>query len=280
MKRIIFLLAILILGFSCSEKQKLNSIPEKNKNDSFAVKEQNEFNANEPNQDALVHKVEIETLKLNKAKDLRELPSEKMNYPIIKTGNNEIDSLINFDLKNKFTSNEYPEQSIESSLNEWIGEQVVYIDFDVSYNKNGILSVQINAEGCGAYCTHWTDYFNYSTITGKPVDISEIIDISGDFKNRIFKDKEAIFKKERLELKELQKDSEVGLDPSTYEWVLENYKNCENSFDLTSFAIYPEHIEINKDCQLPNAIKAFSPEIILKYKYDEIQKYLKMKKLQ
>ncbi|WP_411768927.1 hypothetical protein [Winogradskyella sp. A3E31] len=221
--------------------------------------------------------VQIDTLNLKKSERFKELQSEKMNYPLIRTGNKEIDSFINFDLKNKFTSNEYPTESIDSTLIKWAGDQIIHLDFNVTYNQNGILSLNVSAEGCGAYCSYWTEYFNYSTVTGNSLDISEIIDISGEFKTSIFKDKETQFKKQKIELKEMLNDSEAELDQSTYEWALEYYENCENSFDLKSFSIYPDYIEINKSCHLPNAIKNLTPILTLKYKNAEIKEYLKIK---
>lgn len=221
--------------------------------------------------------VQIDTLNLKKGESFKALQSDKMNYPIIKTGTKEIDSLINFDLKNKFTSNEYPTESIDSTLTKWAREQIVYIDFNVTYSANGILSLNISAEGCGAYCSYWTEYFNYSTITGNPLGISDIIDTTEEFKTRIFKDKKIQFEKQKIELKEMLNDSESELDQSTYEWALEYYENCENSFDLKSFSIYPDYIEINRNCYLPNAIKNLTPVLNLKYKNTEIRKYLKIK---
>jgi len=221
--------------------------------------------------------IQIDTLNLKKSERFKELQSEKMNYPLIQTGNKEIDSLINFDLKNKFTSNEYPTKSIDSTLIKWAGDQIIYLDFNVTYNQNGILSLNISAEGCGAYCSYWTEYFNYSTVTGNSLDISEIIDISGEFKTSIFKDKETQFKKQKIELKEMLNDSAAELDQSTYEWALEYYENCENSFDFKSFSIHPDFIEINVSCYLPNAIKSLTPMIELKYKFNEIYDYLKIK---
>jgi hypothetical protein len=223
--------------------------------------------------------VQIDTLivKLKVSDSFKELQSDRMNFPIIKTGNKEIDSLINFDLKNKFTSNEYPTDSIDSTLIKWADDQIIDIDFKVTYNKNGILSINISAEGCGAYCSYWTEYFNYSTVTGKTLDFSEIIDTTGEFKTRVFKEKESQFKKQKIELKEMLNDKEAELDQSTYEWALEYYENCENSFDLKSFSIYPDFIEINVSCYLPNAIKSLTPIIELKYKFNEIYDYLKIK---
>jgi hypothetical protein len=221
--------------------------------------------------------VRIDTLDLKKSEQFNELQSDKMNFPIIRTGNKKIDSLINSDLKNKFTSNEYPIESIETTLIKWADDRIIYLDFEVTYNQNGILSLNISAEGCGAYCTYWTDYYNYSVISGKLLNISEIVDTTGEFNTRIYKDKEAQFQQQKKELKEMLNDPDAELDQSTYEWALEYYENCENSFDLKSFAIYPDYIEIIKRCYLPNAIKNLTPFLSFKYKKSEIKKYLKIK---
>ncbi len=225
--------------------------------------------------------VQVDTLsvKLTTSDSFKELQSENMIFPIIKTGNKEIDSLINFDLKNKFTSNEYPTDSIDSTLIKWAGDQIIDIDFLVTYNNNGILSLNISAEGCGAYCSYWTEYYNYSIATGKPLDISEVIDTIGEFKTRVLKDNKSQFKKQKIELKEMLNDPEAELDQSTYEWALEYYGNCENSFTLNSFSINQDFIEIIHSCYLPNAIKSLTPIIELKYKLNEINNYLKIKKL-
>lgn len=223
--------------------------------------------------------VQIDTLNINlKISDsFKVLQSNKLNYPIIKTGNIITDSIINYDLKNKFTANEYPSESIDSALVKWADDQIIYLDFIVTYNNNGILSLNISAEGCGAYCTYWTEFYNYSTVTGNPLDISEVIDIEGAFKIRIFEDIETQFKKQRIELKEMQNDTEAGIDQSTYEWALEYYDDCEKSFDLKSFSVHPDYIEINKRCYLPNVIKSLTPVLHLKYKNADIMKYLKIK---
>ena len=221
--------------------------------------------------------VQIDTLRLQESERFVEIQSDKMNFPIIRTESKRIDSLINFDLKNRFTSNEYPNESIDSTLIKWAGDQIIYMEFEVTYNKDGMLSLNISAEGCGAYCSSWTDYFNYSTISGEALDISEIIDITGEFGTRIHTDKETLYDQQKQELREMLNDKESGLDSMTYKWALEYYHDCESSVDLKSFAIYPDRLEIIEFCYLPNAIKNLTPTISLKYDNSEIGKYLKIK---
>jgi hypothetical protein len=226
---------------------------------------------------AFGQEVQIDTLRLEKSERFKDIQSDKMNFPIIFTGNKEIDSLINTDLKNRFTDNEYPTDTLDSALIKWAGDQIVFLDFQVTYNRNGILSINISAEGCGAYCTSWTDYFNYSTSNGKWLNISDVIDNTIEFKTRVHKDKKEQYAEQKLQLKKMLNDQDSGLDESTYEWALENYEDCEKNSDSESFAIYQDRLEIIEDCYLPNAIKNLTPIIELKYKFSEIGEVLKIK---
>ena len=226
---------------------------------------------------AIGQNVRVDTLDLMTSEHLKKLPQASMIFPIIKTGHIKIDSLINFDLKNKLTSYEYPNESIDSTLIKWANDQIVLIDFNVTYIQNGIVSLNISAESCGAYCSYWTEYYNYSTVTGKPLDISEIIDLSGEFRTTILTNAKSQFKKQKEELKDLLNNPEAELNQETYEWALEYYEDCQDSFDLNSYSIYPDHVEIIKNCYLPNAIKSLSPNLVLKYNNDDIAEYLKIK---
>ena len=219
----------------------------------------------------------IDTLNLKASERFKELQSDKMNFPIINSGKTEIDSLINFDLKNKFTQNEYPNESIDSTLLKWAGDQIIFLDFNVSYNRNGILSLSVSAEGCGAYCTYWTDYYNYSLKTGQALTLSDIVDTSGAFKILIFEQKDLQFEKQKTELKKMMLDKESGLDENTYEVALEYYEKCDNSFNLENFVIKCDSLEIICDCYLPHVMKNLTPIIELKYKLTDITEYLKIK---
>ncbi|MCQ0111219.1 hypothetical protein [Zhouia amylolytica] len=221
--------------------------------------------------------VQIDTFQLEKSERFKDIQSDKMNFPIVHTGNKQMDSLINADIKNRFTDNEYPKDNLDSTLIKWAGDQIVFLDFQVTYNQNGILSINISAEGCGAYCTSWTDYFNYSTSNGEWLNISDVIDNPADFKSMVDKDKKEQYAEQKQLLKEMLNDTDSGLDESTYEWALENYEDCEKNSDLESFAIYPDRLEIIEYCYLPNAIKNLTPIIELKYEFSEIGEELKIK---
>src|SRR5690606_40099572 len=111
------------------------------------------------------------------------------------------------DLKERFLGNEYSEFPIEKAIIEWANENIVYLDFEITYNKNGILSLNISTEGCGAYCTNWTVYYNYSTITGDFFMPEDIIKIS-EIKDKINGNKKSQFLKAKQELDELFRSEE------------------------------------------------------------------------
>ena len=221
--------------------------------------------------------VQIETFQLNKIDSINKSPMDKMNYPIIHSSNKKVDSLINTDLKNRLTYNEFPNESIDSTLIKWASDQIVFFDYEVTYNEKGILSINMSVEGCGAYCTNWKEYFNYSTIKGNWLTIADVVDTTGEFREKVYKDEKIQFSEQKKELKEMLNDPESGIGKNEYDWALEYYENCEKSFNLETFQIYPDKIKIIEDCYLPNAIKNMTPVIDLTYKLDQIKEYLKIK---
>ena len=53
------------------------------------------------------------------------------------------------------------------------------IGYTVSRNDDRILSIQINGEGCGAYCENYTWYYNFDASTGNPIEVKAIFTLEG-----------------------------------------------------------------------------------------------------
>jgi hypothetical protein len=221
-------------------------------------------------------KISVDTLFIPRLEKFSNVQNEKLKFPLIKTGNLQVDKALNTHLKNRFTNNEYPDLSTDSTLIKW-SEGIIYLDFEVTYINNGLLSLNISAEGCGAYCTAWTDYFTYNYMTGQFVAIDQIVDTTGNFKSRVIADKDKQYEQQKKELKEMFLDKNAELDEDTYKWALEQYENCDKEFTLKSFALYTDYLEIIEKCYLPNALKNLAPTIVLKYNYVDIKKDLKIK---
>ncbi|MDT0644776.1 hypothetical protein RM553_18185 [Zunongwangia sp. F363] len=203
--------------------------------------------------------------------------SGKIQYPIIMTEDRQIDSLINNDLIRKMTSNKDATKPIDSTLLQWAGDQLTYLSFEVTYNKKGILSLRTFGEACGAYCSNWTEYFNYSTTSGKPLSIASVIEIKDEFKESILTKIESEYEQQQKELKERLDGKNTTLDERTYNWVLEEYEKCQENFQLRTFALYNDHLEIIDECSLPHAIRSMGILSQLEYPYREINEYLKIR---
>ena len=217
--------------------------------------------------------VRVDTLILNKSEKVENSSSFRMNWPKIRTGDSNVDSLINHDLKNKFTRHEYKNVSVDSALTSWSDDQLVFLDFEITYNQNSIVSLSISAEGCAAYCSYWTKYYSYSVKTGQPLILSDILEMESGFKELVFLEKNKQFEQQKRELKDMLTDSDI--DQNAYEWAIGYYNECENNFEMNEFSIQGDGIKIIQDCYLPHAIQNLTPIINLTYNFTELREYLK-----
>lgn len=218
----------------------------------------------------LGQQVAMDTFKIKGSDRFSEIFQDSMNFPLISTGNKNVDSLINFDLKNRLTTYEFPAESIDSTLIKWAGNGLVYMDFEVTYNANNLLSLQISAEGCGAYCTSWTEYFNYNTLTGSWVELQDILKIGNGFESRVLEEKSVQYEGLREDLKIQTQD----LDQDLYETILEYYDECDSAFTLDKFILFPDSIQIIERCWMPHFLLPYTAIIELKYAWADLEKEL------
>src|SRR5690606_14198853 len=165
----------------------------------------------------------------------------------------------------------------DTTIIKWADEQVIYLDCEVTYVKNGLNSLNISDEGCGAYSMGWTEYFKYKYITGQFLTIDNTTDKTRNIKSPVTANKENKEEQKKKEVKAMLLDKNAELDENTYKWALEQYENCDREFTLKSFALHTDYFKISEKCYLPNAIKNLTPTIVLKYKYVDIKEDLKIK---
>lgn len=219
--------------------------------------------------------VTIDTLKFDFSKVYPIQPV--LRFPLVKTGNVKTDQHINTDLKDRFTNEQYIGIPLDSALLDWSSGNVTYLDFEVTCNQSDVLSFQVSVEVCAAYCSGWTEYFNYTVKNGRFLLLSELIDTSSSFATTVLKDKASEYNKYREELNENFKTPEAEIDSETYAYVLEEYDNCDNGLFPTDYALYPDHLEIHEVCSLQNALKSMDAFIDLSYKLEDIKKFLMVK---
>lgn len=198
--------------------------------------------------------------------------------PVIKTSNPKVDKRINLSIKQSFLNDTSSNTKIlDSLLEDWIDESLRYVQLQVTYNKNNVVSFQLQIESCGAYCSYWTNYFNYSLVTGHSLSIQSIIDTNGVLRKSIYKQKNKVYNEERKILKKQFLLDQIPSDTSGYELAMEYYDECQKGFNLKTFALYPDHIEFIDPCYFPQMIVSYKPDLELKYYYKSIRPYLKRK---
>lgn len=201
--------------------------------------------------------------------------ADTLYFPQIRTGNTNIDSLINWDLKNRATYGDFESEPVEVAIRKWSEFYRVWIyEFTVTNLTDGVISLNIIQESCNAYCTQWIEYYNYSVETGKFLTMADIVDDFEAFSNMVKKDRWYLYQVEMAELKDLYDLSELEMDQALYESLLEDYRNCEQRFKLEKFSVFPNRLEIFEEACLPHVVRAFEPSIYLVYNKSDISKYI------
>jgi len=197
-------------------------------------------------------------------------------YPIIKTSNASVSKLINDRLMSAILS-PYGDDTLnlQSALKSSIEGGLARLYYEITYRKNGILSLIITGEGCGAYCSNWKTYFNFDLRTGKEIGIKDVIAESklDHFQQIVWNDKIAALQLYKEEEKSFLEQKEI--DSSIYDWVMEQVQNCIDHVNLDEFFLSPQGIEIIDDCDMPHAIQSQTPTYNLRYTFPRINTFLK-----
>lgn len=197
-------------------------------------------------------------------------------FPIVATNNPKIDKLINNQIKIDVLQPEDETHSLRKVLFENINEfGLTDVSYEITYNKNNILSFSVFSQGCGAYCSSGTSYFNFDLLTGKKISIDELIIKSkiDSFKNIVQADKVNTLNKYKIE--EKNSIGSEGVDSSTYDWAISTVdENCINKISIENFSVSPSLLQIFDPCDFPHIIRSQEPEIELKYSFKSIEAFL------
>jgi len=223
-------------------------------------------------------------------KEIRLKPNDKLYntkettiiYPIIVTANPQADKLMNAQIKEEMLS---PEENDKRSTRNILIQQLskdglglINLSYEVTHNTNGLLSMYIYAEGCGAHCSSWNTYFNFYLQTGKEITITDIIAEAkiDSFRNIVLNDKLKAFQKYKTE--EITELKEDHIDSVSYDWILERVDSeCTKSVSIYNFSLSNQMIEIIDPCEFPFMLRSQEPSYELKYTYQMIMPFLKPK---
>lgn len=194
-------------------------------------------------------------------------------YPVVITGNKAVNKQINDKIRNEMLGEEVT--NVKQALIEQTQEGLINMSYEVTYKKNGILSMNIYGEGCGAYCSGRYTYFNFDLSTGKSLSIYDLLAENkiDSFRNLVFSDKvKALNKYKEQEKNNAAKD----VDSITVIWAIEQVdENCITNVKLDNFSLSAFAIEIKDRCEFPHAIRSQEPDYELKYPYRFVLPFLK-----
>lgn len=105
------------------------------------------------------------------------------------------------------------------------------VSYKVLYNSGNIISLSINAEGCGAYCESFTRYFSYNTKTGNKIRITDLLNKSGLklLTDSILARKQKTLENKLQEIEDSLETASVQANNDSKEYFLqmkELYENC------------------------------------------------------
>lgn len=218
-------------------------------------------------------------------KEIKKVPNKKFDssgdtaivYPIIMTKNPAIAKLINKKIRKDFFYLEDERLSLKETIDNGVNEGLVNLYYEIPVNNNGIFSLILFAEGCGAYCSSWNSYFNFDLNSGKSIAIGDLIDNNklDSFKKQVFADKIDSLNSYTKE----EKNSIVSnsIDSEDYKIIEGIVIECKKSVQIDQFILRNNEIEIIDPCDLPHVIQSQTPTYELKYKYRLINSILNPK---
>ena len=204
----------------------------------------------------------------------------EINYPLIRTVNNTVDRILNNNLKNDLLSPGDPSVSMQTALIEKASiAHSLYIDFEITYNKNDIISIQFIEELCIANCDSATYSFVYSLRTGNSIVLSELLDTTALYQNMVKDDVELKYKEHIEYIRKSDPETFWNTVDKEYlnEYIIPSYETCKEEFNMNEFCLLENEIRIDAPCFFSRSERELRPDISLNYTFDSIKQYLKVK---
>ena len=201
-----------------------------------------------------------------------------ITFPVVIIDGGKTDSIINLQIRQRVFDG-YPGDAVngtpEALLDSMRGNGLSYISYKTDFNSNGLLSLSISLEGCGAYCSGWTLYLNFDLPTGRSLSIDDVIikEKMDYFKLLVKNDKVSALNTYKMDMeKQLQSKT---IDKDTYNFAIETVNSyCLDSISISNFILTADHIEIIDDCEFPHVIRALGPGYTLAYKLSGIKEMI------
>ena len=198
-------------------------------------------------------------------------------YPVIVTGDPAVSRSINKVIKEQLLDPEYAKMGTREALRRMIGNGLTDLSYEVTYCKNGILSITIDIGVVAAYSSSWQRYFNFDVRTGRYLELKDIVSNKTfeQLKAKVFADKvDSLKNYKEGELKGRLLSGEI--DSVDYRWAAGIVdSDCIASIKLDNFSLSQAGIDIFDECEFPHVIRGMEPVYALKYSYRFLFPYLR-----
>ena len=153
------------------------------------------------------------------------------------------------------------------------------INHEITYNKNGILSILYSIYICSGNCDYTQLPLVYSLDNGKKLKINSILDTTSLYRNVIKKEINKQYQ-ENINRIIIQDEEYNTCSESEHEfynqYLIPKYKSCMSDFKLDEFCIYNNEITFLSDCFFSSAEKQYRPDLDFSFSFEEIKAYLKV----
>ena len=200
-----------------------------------------------------------------------------ISYPVINSGDLLIDSTINQSFVNNLlqSSNTVEDEFIEMMDSFHSFE----INHEITYNKNGILSIIYSIYICSGNCDYTQLPLVYSLDNGKKLKINSILDTTSLYRNVIKKEINKQYQENinRIIIQDKECNTCSESEHEFYnQYLIPKYKSCMSDFKLDEFCIYNNEITFFSHCFFSSAEKQYRPELDFSFSFEEIKPYLKV----
>lgn len=153
------------------------------------------------------------------------------------------------------------------------------INHEITYNKNGILSILYSIYICSGNCDYTQLPLVYSLDNGKKLKINSILDTTSLYRNVIKKEINKQYQ-ENINRIIIQDEEYNTCSESEHEfynqYLIPKYKSCMSDFKLDEFCIYNNEITFFSHCFFSSAEKQYRPKLDFSFSFEEIKHYLKV----
>jgi hypothetical protein len=208
--------------------------------------------------------------------------NDSIKYPVVQIANSTVSNKINQTIRREILLDEDPKKGIKDALYQAASKWLITLEYEITYNNHGLLSITLIAEGMGAYPSTSYIYLNFDLSTGSQIKGADLIksDKLDEFRKMVLSDKKDSLSEYLKEEQKMLKNNEI--DSSDWESITDIVQNdCLNTIDIDKFRIKKDLLEVMDDCELPHFISGLGPTYHLRYpiKYlsNFLSPYIKMK---